>query len=62
VVEFHLVWLEGTAAVLAWHSPKVAEEFDHASLSNADTLHLEVAISCVVIDVLSSLAATRTHS
>lgn len=62
VIEVHLMGLERATAVLTRHSSNVAEEFDHARLSGADTLDLEVAIPPVVVDVSRPLAWANAHA
>ena len=61
VVKVELIRFESAATIRAWDSSQVAEEFNHAGLSNPDSLVLDVAVTAVVLDVVLSLTGTNAH-
>jgi len=61
MIEVHLVRLEPPAAVRARDPPKVPEKLNHPGLSDSDPLQFEVPIPPVVLDVVRSLAWSKSH-
>ena len=62
MVEVHLIRLEATAAILAWHLAQLPKHLDGAGLADANAVYLHVAIAPVVGDIRGSLVPnSRRH-
>lgn len=55
MVEVHLVRLEASAAVITWHTAKIAQELKRRSLPHANAFDLLLTVACVVADVEGAL-------
>ena len=61
MIEIHLVRLKPSAAVLARHPPKVAEELERRALARHHPIDLALPISTVVAHVVWTLIACVPH-